>query len=380
MARKGQRWPRYVPVAERRRAAEQKAKSERKKGRVLLPVNITGRAIATTFWGKAWCKHLEKFSDFSNRLPRGRNYARNGSVIDLQIDTGKITAMVSGSYTYHIIINIDPIAKKQWNALKSQCVGSIDSALELLQGKLSNSVMQTMCNRNEGLFPTPKEIRLSCDCPDWADLCKHLAAVLYGVGARLDQSPELLFLLRGVDYQELVGTELAIDTSSTATELSGDLSGIFGIEIDTAPNLSDTLINSNSKKSKSKRAAGKLHKKRKKKKATAKSPTAKTPSIKASDSKSLKTKSPTSKPRASSGDLVNISRGVRASHIIKLRKLHQLTQQDFAQLTGKTIATVRSWEARSGVLSLQSKNKLVLQKIFSMTPKQIATAIKRKNK
>ena len=313
------------------------AASEAKKGNVLLPVNIEGPAIASTFWGKAWCRHLEKFSDYSNRLPRGRTYARNGSVIHLEIDTGTITAMVSGSDTYQINITIDPLPEETWSALKSQCAGGIDSALELLQGKLSNSVMQTMCDIDSGLFPSPMEINLDCDCPDWADLCKHLAAVLYGVGARLDQSPELLFLLRGVDYQELIGAELAIDTTSTGAELSGDLSAIFGIEIDTAADL-DEALDSATDKERLLNNKNTVSKPRKKKQAK-------------------KTKAKPRAARASSSDTINISRGIRASHIKKLRKTHQLTQPDLAQLTGKSLATIRNWEARSGVLQLQSSSQ-----------------------
>ena len=387
MARRSDRWPAYVTVAERRQAAAQVAKSESRKGHVLLPINIEGRAIATTFWGKAWCRHLEKFSDYSNRLPRGRTYARNGSVIHLEIDTGTITAMVSGSDTYHIEVTIDPLPKETWDALKSQCAGGIDSALELLQGKLSNSVMQTVCDRDNGLFPSPMEIQLECDCPDWADLCKHLAAVLYGVGARLDQSPELLFVLRGVDYQELIGAELSIDTSSTGSELSGDLSAIFGIEIDTAPDLNDSLDSTivEQGKRKGERTVSNPRKQRQAKKAKSraskpqalKTHVSKTRASKTHASKTPASKTLPSKTRASSSDTINISRGIRASHIVKLRKLNQLSQQDLARLTGKSVATIRNWEARTGVLNLQPQNRQVLKKVFAMATDQIAAAIKR---
>ncbi|OED36581.1 hypothetical protein AB833_26660 [Chromatiales bacterium (ex Bugula neritina AB1)] len=350
MARRYSRWPRYVPVAERRRAAAKMAKSEAKKGNKLLPISISGRAIATTFWGKAWCQHLEKFSDYANRLPRGRTYARNGSVIHLEIDTGKITAMVSGTSTYHINITIKPLPRKKWNALKSQCAGGIDSVLELLQGKLSNSIMQTMCDRDNGLFPSPKEISLDCDCPDWAALCKHLAAVMYGIGARLDESPELLFQLRGVDYQELIGAELAIDTSSTDTELGGDLDSIFGIELDTTPEIGSSPNNNTIPTSK--HPAPKRHKKTQVKKSPA-------------------------KPHSGSHSGINISRGIRASHIIKLRKFHKITQQELAKITGKSTTTIRNWESRTGVLKLQSDNQNILENIFAKTSKQIDQAIKR---
>ncbi len=355
MAGFSDRWPAYVSVAERRRAAEAFAKAEAGKGRVLLPVSIEGRAIATTFWGKAWCEHLEKFSDYANRLPRGRTYARNGSVIHLEIDTGKITAMVYGSDTYHINIAIAPLPADKWDALKAECVGGVDSALELLQGKLSSSIMQTVCDRDNGLFPAPAEIGLDCNCPDWADLCKHLAAVLYGVGARLDQSPELLFQLRGVDYRELIGAELAIDTTASGTELTGDLSGIFGIDIDTTADLDsiDSGFIENSATAKGKRIASKARRKVQARKAKP-------------------------KPISDAASSINISRGIRASHIVKLRKQHQLTQQDLAGLTGKSVATICRWEERTGVLKLQAASQRVLRAVFQKTPQQIDRAMKRK--
>jgi len=79
-------WRPRVSMAERKLQAQRKIQQLRKKGHAVSPVNIQGRAIATTFWGKAWCENLERYSDFANRLPRGRTYARNGSVIDLQIN------------------------------------------------------------------------------------------------------------------------------------------------------------------------------------------------------------------------------------------------------------------------------------------------------
>jgi len=355
LARDSDRWPRYVPVGERKLAARRTAAAVNRGGE-LQPINITGRAIATTFWGKSWCQHLEKFSDFSNRLPRGRTYARNGSIVHLEIDSGRVSAIVAGSDTYHISINIKPLPEEKWQTLKQQCAGGIDSALELLQGKLSGSVMRTVCDRDNGLFPSPSEIQLDCDCPDWAALCKHLAAVMYGVGARLDESPELLFKLRGVDYQELIGAELAIDTSSTATELEGDLTDIFGIEIDSSFDLDGGLPMAKPKRPGPSRKAKTTGSKPRKKKIAAKSATTR--------------QQPT-------GGSINITRGIRASHIVKLRKLHELSQQDLATLTGKSIATIRNWESRTGVLKLQLNSKQALQDIFAMSSKKIVLALKR---
>ena len=230
-------WPPYVPVAERRRRAAQKVAKMNKSGQQVSPVEIVGRKIATTFWGDAWCANLEAYSDYSNRLPRGRTYVRNGSVIDLQIAAGQGRALVSGTDLYTIDIKIKPLPKKKWTAIKGRCAGQIDSLVELLQGSISKSVMEIVTRKGEGLFPSPREISLSCSCPDWATMCKHVAATLYGVGARLDHEPELLFTLRGVDPTEMV--EAAIDQPTHVGEARkgrlleiDELSSVFGVEID----------------------------------------------------------------------------------------------------------------------------------------------------
>ena len=222
----------YVPVAKRRAQAAKKAAQFAKAGRTLSPVAIEGRTIAKTFWGKAWCQHLEAFSDYENRLPRGRTYARNGSILDLQIAKGIISALVMGSDLYQIRFTIAPLHDARWMAIKSQSTGQIDSLVELLQGRFSDAVMRVITDRATGLFPAPSEIKKSCSCPDSAGLCKHLAAALYGIGARLDEQPELLFLLRGVDHLELLEAAPAgTDTSAPSALDSADLADVFGIEI-----------------------------------------------------------------------------------------------------------------------------------------------------
>ena len=224
----------YVTAAERRAKAAKQAAKLFIKGQKLSPVQIKGRDIARTFWGKAWCSHLESFSDYENRLPRGRTYVRNGSVIDLQIAPGKITAKVMGSSLYEITFSIAPLDESRWQAIKAECAGKIDSLVELLQGRLSSAVLRIITDRDKGLFPKPSEIEKTCSCPDWADLCKHLAAVLYGVGSRLDQEPELLFVLRGVDHLELIGSATETGAIAQAGEGSladSDIAGVFGIEI-----------------------------------------------------------------------------------------------------------------------------------------------------
>ncbi len=235
------RWRPYVSVAKRRTNARKEMTKLRKDGMDIHPIEIEGRKIARTFWGQAWCDHLESFSDYANRLPRGRTYVRNGSVCHLQIDKGHIKAIVSGSELYEINVKIEPLPPKQWARVKRRCAGHIGSLLELLQGKLSASVMDIVTDRSKGLFPTPRQISLHCNCPDWATMCKHVAAVLYGVGARLDERPELLFLLRGVDHQELTTTEAAVDGVTKQRGggkqiARGDLADVFGIDMaDDAP-------------------------------------------------------------------------------------------------------------------------------------------------
>jgi uncharacterized Zn finger protein len=230
-------WRSYVPVAQRRANALREMAKLRKKGHPVSPVTIEGRAIAKTFWGKAWCENLEGYSDFANRLPRGRTYVRNGSVIDLQIGPGEIQALVSGSDIYRVVVRVVPVTKARWESICKDCAGAIDSLIELLQGRFSKGVMERICRQNTGLFPSPREIKLSCSCPDSAGMCKHVAAVLYGIGARVDQQPELLFRLHKVDEKELIagagqGLPLASKTPAASKVLGGDdLSAMFGLDM-----------------------------------------------------------------------------------------------------------------------------------------------------
>jgi uncharacterized Zn finger protein len=233
-------WRPYLPLAERRKQAAKAAKKLAKKGQVVRPVAIEGRTIARSFWGKAWCDNLERYSDYANRMPRGRTSARNGSVVDLQIAAGRVTAVVSGSEVYQIAIDIDPLDPKRWQALAGECAGKIGSLLELLQGRFSDEVMQILARPKTGLFPSPQQIRMSCSCPDWATMCKHVAAALYGVGARLDEEPEIFFTLRQVDQSELVtkasagGLTRPADGRRVKTLAADRLSDVFGIELDGA--------------------------------------------------------------------------------------------------------------------------------------------------
>ena len=227
----------YVPVAKRRAQAAREAAKRRKAGHDLSPIEISGRKIARTFWGEAWCTNLEAYSDYSNRLPRGRTYVRNGSVIDLKIEEGRVRSLVSGSSIYEVDIRIEALAKKTWRKMTGECAGQIGSLVELLRGSISKGVMEIVTRRDEGLFPTPREISLSCSCPDWATMCKHIAATLYGVGSRLDGAPELLFTLRGVDPSDMVDAAVKQPVTANGARRgrvlkSSELSSVFGIDID----------------------------------------------------------------------------------------------------------------------------------------------------
>ncbi len=296
------RWQPYVSVAERQRLAAKKLASLRRKGFDVQPVVIEGRKIAKTFWGQAWCDHLESFSDFENRLPRGRTYVRNGSVCHLEIRKGHVEARVAGSELYTVKVQIKQLPTPKWQSIKRQSGGKIGSLLELLQGRLSDEVMRVVTNKTDGLFPLPKEISFRCDCPDWADMCKHVAAVLYGVAARLDASPELLFTLRGVDHQELIAIDAAAAVSAATSSgkskhlAASELSDVFGIELD-ANDPADSPAET-APAAKPERAAPRTSSKRK---ATSKRPTrhkAATPKVAAKSAKKKSAKKKSAKKKS----------------------------------------------------------------------------------
>ena len=231
-------WRPYVRVADRRALASKAMARRKKKGLPVEPVEVKGRTFARMVWGRAWCDHLEKFSDFANRLPRGRTYVRNGSVCHLEIASGQLHAFVMGSELYEIRVTIKKLSTSRWRAVKKQCAGEIATLLELLEGRLSDGVMAIVTDRDHGIFPLPQEITLDCSCPDWAVMCKHVAAVLYGVGVRLDERPELLFHLRGVDHEELIAAAEPNAAVVAGGKPGGrrriaknDLAGVFDIDL-----------------------------------------------------------------------------------------------------------------------------------------------------
>ncbi len=197
-------YPKYVSAASRQQMAEKEIAKRTRKGAQLNPVQVAGVKIAQTFWGEAWCANLESYRDYENRLPRGRTYVRSGSVIDLQIYPGEVQALVVGTECYEVEVTIRRLAAARWKALREKCAGEIGSLAELLQGKLSDHVKRVITDRATGLFPAPAQIKFTCSCPESADMCKHVAAVMYGIGARLDEAPELFFTLRQTNHRELI--------------------------------------------------------------------------------------------------------------------------------------------------------------------------------
>ena len=236
-------YPPYVPVAERRAKAEKKLQQMRKKQPGIKPVIITGNSLATTWWGKSWNSNLERYADYSNRIGRGRSYVRNRAVLDLQLKPGNITALVQGSETqpYRVAITIDTLSANNWAAIRTACAGSFESLSELLGGTFPQALKDLFFAKGAGLFPTPREIHFDCSCPDWASMCKHVAAALYGVGARLDEDPSLFFTLRGIAIDDII-TQTVADTTQkllrkaerqSANVLEDvDLGDVFGIQLD----------------------------------------------------------------------------------------------------------------------------------------------------
>ncbi len=330
-------WGRYVPVAERRAKANKHIRKLEKQGKTVEPIQIEGRTICRSFWGKGWKDHLESFSDFANRLPRGRTYVRNGSVCHLGVTPGNIEAIVSGSSLYHIGITIQPLPEPQWQAIKKACSGQIGSMLELLQGKLSDHVMTVVTDMDDGLFPQPGEIRFSCSCPDWAVMCKHVAAVLYGVANRLDDQPALLFVLRGVDPQELIAGEFALPTAGeTAGDDvldDGELSGIFGIDLEDGDAQPEAPPEPKPK--------------------TKKAPS---PRKSAAKAKKRQSQKPGKAPPAETA-------GFTGENIKALRTELGLSGAKFAQQLKVSVNSVYRWEKTPGPLKLHSRIRKALERL-----------------
>jgi uncharacterized Zn finger protein len=242
-------WDHFAPyesVAEKKAKAVKKLQALKKKNPKIKPVIIQGNKLAKTWWGIAWNRNLEKYADYSNRIGRGRSYLRHGAVLDLQIEPNRITAIVAGSRSqpYTVQIRIKEIAKGTWLKIRQKCEGKLDSLQELLAGRFPEDLQDIFTAKGEGLFPSPQEIEFDCSCPDWASMCKHVAATLYGIGARLDEDPELFFRLRNAKIKDLISqavrskTDQLLDQARRKNQNSldnSDLSELFGIDLAEKP-------------------------------------------------------------------------------------------------------------------------------------------------
>ncbi len=239
----GFRYPKYMSVGEREDRAMAALERLRQARPDISPVTIGGRALARTWWGKAWNSNLESYADYAYRIQRGRSYVRHQAVLDLQIRPGHVEALVQGGGAdpYEVDIAIEPLDPATWQRIASASGGAIESLQELLEGKFPKALAELFTGKEAGLFPSPQAISLDCDCPDYATMCKHVSAALYGVGARLDDNPALFFVLRGVNVEDLISQAVS-EKSAQLLEKSGvksgrvieenDLEALFGIDLD----------------------------------------------------------------------------------------------------------------------------------------------------
>lgn len=319
------RFGEYVSVEQKRKKAEKLVEKLREQGQQPKPVAAFKGKMAATFWGKSWCDNLEAYADFENRLGRGRSYARSGCVCHLDIEHGAVKALVSGSDLYTLTVRVKPLTEERWREVCARCAGQVGSLLELLQGKISRQVMEIMCDPATGIFPSPAEIAFDCSCPDWASMCKHVAATLYGIGRRLDAEPDLLFVLRGVNAENLIPASLDFTRNSQSDSLDDDdLGAIFGIDMDMDAQIAPTPISGLPDRPKS----------------------------------SAKARTPRKNP-AKAGPGAGTKPPFRAGHptgvaIRRLRKLADMTPAAFARALGVSVVTLYRWEESKGMLTLRS--------------------------
>jgi uncharacterized Zn finger protein len=302
----------------------------------IQPICPTGRNLAQSFWGKAWCKHLETYADHENRIGRGHSYVRNSAVCHLAATAGHITALVAGSQgkPYEVNVTVRPLSANQWKTIKAASQGRIASMLDLLAGKFPADIMKQAADPENGIFPKLGELKFSCSCPDWAQMCKHVAATLYAFGHRLDHAPELLFLLRGVDPAELIDLENMAEaaTGGSASALKDEsLAAIFGIELDLG----------GMEKPVPKAADGK------------KAATRKKEAIPAAPAQTRPKRA-----RAKS-QLFKDPDNPQGSEIKALRQKLKMSQAEFAAALGSALPTVLNWEnLKEPRLHQKSKDKL----------------------
>lgn len=321
----GDNWPRFISASERRAMAEERLEALRSQGTVIQPVRIQGQNGFQSVWGRAWYRHISSLRDIGKRLPHGQIYARNGSIRHLEVLSGKVQALVMGTKIYDLVLRVLPVRGSVWQDIKNVSSGRVDSVEDILQGQLPAEVMDQMLDPDKGLFPVPKELSWSCTCQEKGPVCKHVAAVLYGVGARFDQNPDDLFRWRGVRPQDLILSRLNIQKAQSeykehilSQEQAGD---IFGLEWDNAVVVPEPPVQS---------------------------PETGEPKVGRSESKQEQ-KIPLNPPTGES--------------VLSLRERAGLSVQEFAQRIGVSLASVYRWEKTSGELYLRSRPLKALRQL-----------------
>ncbi len=197
-----------------------------------LPVTVKShRKICQNYWGEAWCRYVSVYDDYGYRLGPGRSYVRAGAVVHLEIEQGKVSAKVLGSSLYEVEIDVSPLDKDSLKEMLSDEVTGISSMVDLLEGKIPDSMSQSLLCPEGGLFPQSTDIKFSCTCTDYATMCKHVGATLYGIGVRFDEDPHLFFHLRGVDPRILVQKGVAENSlQESNSENHQELGELFGID------------------------------------------------------------------------------------------------------------------------------------------------------
>lgn len=190
---------------ELQKKARESVLSAKNKGKTMHPIVIEGKGIAKSWWGQAWCKNIEQYADYASRIERGKRYVRSGAVVDLVIKSGKVFARVQGTRKtpYKVEIKISPLKEENCDQIIERCGSQIETLQELVNGNFPTE-LQDIFTGEHGLFPTPREISFNCSCPDWALMCKHVSAALYGIGVKLDENPFLFFELRGIDANRFI--------------------------------------------------------------------------------------------------------------------------------------------------------------------------------
>lgn len=177
-------------------------------------------AIGETWWSKRWISVLESFN-MGTRLTRGRSYARQGQVISIDVELGQVKAKVQGSMPkpYNVKIGLQPLSSQDWEKVIEAMASQALFAAKLLAGEMPQNIEEAFGAVHLSLFPTSlKDLDTKCSCPDYANPCKHIAAVYYLLAERFDEDPFLIFKLRGRTKEQIIAALREKRTASLPAE------------------------------------------------------------------------------------------------------------------------------------------------------------------